>query len=523
MFHRFFLCSFVLFVCLTVIFPMSAFAGETSDPSVKTAGPLYYYPAAVAGQMTFYQSSGNGVDGKGLDGPIGIAVDTNIPDNHFYVADSYNNRVLAWRKVDDAFSGKPADVVLGQPGMYTSFANFEGVSNKTLNGPTRIHIDDRGYVFVCDSFNNRVLVFDVPFDSAHDNEADLVLGQPSFFSNQVNAGDNISAEGFDTPSGVVTDSDHTIFISDTYNNRVLGFNDPFGGGTEDDAVADICFGQPDFVSGMPNSGLGNPDAKAFDSPKGLSLDSYSAYNLWIVDTYNNRLLRFDDPLSDLGDAAERKLAQPNFSTNYNNWDGVNPNSNFQPYPTGIDQPEDVLVDSEGRLYAVDTFNSRVLRWDDPTSSNMAATFVFGQDGDFYIGDSNMSGAPGPNTLSFPSALAMDSQERLYIADSSNNRILRYDDPLNSYIANAVCGQPTFETKATFLTAPVFLILMTWRWIPPQHRTGCTWRIQAITGCSAGTLSPTGFPELPLMLFSDRTISIPQPTEHRISKWTTRYQ
>jgi len=65
----------------------------------------------------------------------------------------------------------------------------------------------------------------------------------------------------------------------------------------------------------------------------------------------------------------------------------------------------------------DLLHNRVLRFDPPFVSGMAATVVFGQP-DFETA----SGGETADKLSFPLGLAVDSGGRLFVADAGNNRV-----------------------------------------------------------------------------------------------------
>lgn len=67
--------------------------------------------------------------------------------------------------------------------------------------------------------------------------------------------------------------------------------------------------------------------------------------------------------------------------------------------------------------------------------------VFGQS-DFISGGAS-SGASGLNR---PTGVTVDGNGRLYVTEQGNNRVLSYDSPLTSPIANRVFGQPDFTAN-----------------------------------------------------------------------------
>jgi hypothetical protein len=102
-------------------------------------------------------------------------------------------------------------------------------------------------------------------------------------------------------------------------------------------------------------------------------------------------------------------------------------------------PGGVALDPDGNLYVADTSNNRVLFFD---TGSTVATRVYGQNGDFTTNVSNFGSGPGhPTTaggLSAPEGVALDSQGNLYVADRGGNRVLVY--PPNSTTAARSYGQ-----------------------------------------------------------------------------------
>lgn len=258
----------------------------------------------VIGQPDFVSNDQN--LGQGGAGP-----DVALPDSilfpgrvlvrgpHVYVADSGNSRVLHYTAPT---TNKPfADQVFGQFGDFTRRAkNNDGTgqdgccpSAENLFNPIGIALDDDGRLYVADWNNHRILRFEAPLTS--DTTADAVLGQPDFISNAPDNGG--PANGLQLPIDLAFDGGGNLYVADSGNHRVLLFQDPLL-----DATADGVFGQLGNLSADgPNHGLGFfvTDADALFGPTGVSLDDVG--NLVVVDTNNQRLLRFDAPPAVLGD------------------------------------------------------------------------------------------------------------------------------------------------------------------------------------------------------------------------------
>lgn len=76
---------------------------------------------------------------------------------------------------------------------------------------------------------------------------------------------------------------------------------------------------------------------------------------------------------------------------------------------GVGMPRGLFVDSEGRLYAVDSINANVLAFD-ASDKALPGMFNFGTEG---IGDGQFR---------FPTGIGADASGRVYVADWYNNRV-----------------------------------------------------------------------------------------------------
>ncbi|HRP46550.1 MAG TPA: hypothetical protein PLT07_03290 [Trueperaceae bacterium] len=98
----------------------------------------------------------------------------------------------------------------------------------------------------------------------------------------------------------------------------------------------------------------------------------------------------------------------------------------------------------GRLIVADTSNNRVLIWDEvPTEIDTPADLVLGQP-DLISGASNAGGPVAANTLNHPCNVWSDGT-RLVVADSYNNRVLIWNTfPTTDFAdADIVLGQADF--------------------------------------------------------------------------------
>jgi hypothetical protein len=117
----------------------------------------------------------------------------------------------------------------------------------------------------------------------------------------------------------------------------------------------------------------------------------------------------------------------------------------------LNTPLGLALDAQGGLYIADRDNHRVLYF--APDSDTTADRVYGQYGDFtaHISNNNgkgNSGKPSPDSLSMPTAVALDSKGGLYITDRDNHRVL-YFAPDSDTTADRVYGQyGKFDTNMT---------------------------------------------------------------------------
>jgi len=204
----------------------------------------------VLGQSTMTSNTA-GVTDSSLASPQSISVNT--ATNAVAVADKDNNRVLIWNSRPDS-SGQPADLVLGQSDFNS---NSYGTSQSALHVPRGVAYDpNTGYLYVADTNNNRVLVWTSTI-TTHNQPADIVLGQDDFVTSV--AGSPVAADTMNFPNEVyVNPRSSAVYVADSGNNRVLVWTQAI---TTNGQGANLVVGQADFsTSGAATSqtGLNNP-------------------------------------------------------------------------------------------------------------------------------------------------------------------------------------------------------------------------------------------------------------------------
>jgi DNA-binding beta-propeller fold protein YncE len=267
------------------------------------------------------------------------------------------------------------------------------------------------------------------FAPSNGQAATLVLGQPDFTSHSFAT----TQSGMNNPVGVAVDpTTHKVFVADSNNNRVLRFASLYS--LTNGVAAEAVLGQPDFTSNTQNT-----TQAGMKTPVGVFVDAGG--RLWVVDSGNQRVLRFDNAAAKSNGAnADVVLGQPSFTS-----------KNSAASQSGMDYPESVFVDSGGRLWVADYGNSRVLRFDN------AAAKINGDNADGVLGQPNFTTNFYHTTQSGmygPVGVFVDGGGRLWVADGYNNRVLRFDNAAaktNGAHADGVLGQPTFTSYTSHTT------------------------------------------------------------------------
>jgi sugar lactone lactonase YvrE len=324
-----------------------------------------------------------------------------------------------------------ADLVLGQVDFTRNGTNggFGSTNRIGLNVPFAVVLDRSvvpNRVYVSDYNNNRVLGWGNISALRNGAPADLVIGQPNFSTGSCNTG-GINAGTLCVPMGLAVDGAGNLYVADRGNSRILVYFTPFSS----DGIADRVLGQTNFTSGgCSNPSSSSAAAGSLCAPVGVAVDSSG--NVYAADMGNNRALEYDVPLgTDL--IADRVFGQSNFTGRA-----------AGPGPVGLNQPYAVEVDETGNVFVADFGNNRVLEYDTPLSSDTVADRVIGQ-ANFATTSANTGGVSA-GSLRNPSGVSVDGMGNLYVADRSNNRVLKYVTPLTTdTIADKVFGQPNFAT------------------------------------------------------------------------------
>jgi len=340
-------------------------------------------------------------DETGFFTPRGISFHS--ASGKLFVADFQRNRVLRFANLDSLINNQGAEMVFGQPDFTTLTS---GLSNSKLNGPSGIHVDTAGNLWVAEQNNHRVLRFSGATTATLGATADLVLGQADFTSNSIGN----AANAMNTPTGVIVDALGHLWVSDGFNNRVIRFAN--ASSLTNGASASSVLGQNGFGLNTPGQA-----SNRFDFPTGLVSDTNGV--LWVADFFNNRVLRFDDAAGLAnGSSPDATLGQAA--------DGQNIPGTDQ---TSFDGPTGLAISGSGTLFVVETNNRRVVSFLNAATKGTGspADNVIGQP-DFATSASGLSARKfdGPN-----SGVALDNSGRLFVSDSINRRVLRFSPDLTA--------------------------------------------------------------------------------------------
>jgi sugar lactone lactonase YvrE len=324
-----------------------------------------------------------------------------------------------------------ADLVLGQQSFTSS--GTAPVNGSTMELPVGIAVSPvTGKVFVAELNRNRILRFSAAASMQSGSAAEAVLGQPSFFTESPNQGGATAANTLNWPRQIFVDSNDRLWVADQENNRVLYYNN---------ASSIITNSAANGVLGQPNltANAGATTQTGMMDPNGVCVDP--AGRLWVADSGNHRVLRFDNPAAGNGIPASAVLGQADFNS-----------SAFGTSATRFNFPVRLAADAAGRLWVSDLSNHRILRFDNAASkpNGGPADGVLGQ-ADFAGGAPNQGVAANARTLSGPSGIAINANGTLFIGDNNNNRIVWFENAAaksNNAPADGVLGQPDLTSALT---------------------------------------------------------------------------
>ncbi|MCB9422131.1 MAG: TIGR03663 family protein [Ardenticatenaceae bacterium] len=287
------------------------------------------------------------------------------------------------------------------PVLALNESGVAGTGPSQLNAPRNVDVADDGRIYVLDSGNHRIQVFDA--GGQYLNSWGSQGSEPGQFNE---------------PWGLAVD-DQFVYVADTWNHRIQKF-------TLDGEFVTL-FGRSGAPSDEPDTnGLGLffgprdiillPDNRLLISDTGnhrLQIADRNGNFLNVVGNFGNLLGQFNEPvglgtgsdgfiyLADTWNGRIQQFSPELFAVNewpVDAWAGQSINN--KPY---------TAVDSAGRIYVTDPEGYRVL--------------IFNNLGE-YLGRFGNYGTD-MNSFSLPNGIAIDNQDNIYIADAGSNRILKF--------------------------------------------------------------------------------------------------
>lgn len=406
---------------------------ETGKPASRILGiylqkPGDAVPPAV-NEFTFgFSYSGSTFSG----GPQGLF----CAGDYLFVSDTIHNRIVRFNPVStwapedltNYFYSPKMSAIFGQVDFNSREPNGGSTlepTNYTINGPLAAAVWN-GHVFLADSRNNRVLDLGYASDENLLAPATRVLGQYDFPYRAPNLieGRELSAGSLPLllPNGSLTSLtlgpaaviDRTsepphLYVADTGNNRILGFYDARRVKYGD--TADLIIGQVSPTRSLVNS-PGNDASKSTSTglflPASVAVDTEG--NVWVADTGNARVLRFPRPYDRWGETqtADLVVGQPDFETR----------TSSEIRRDRLYRPSGIAFTGDGNLVVSDLALNRVLMFSAPLATGASASLVLGQPE-----GATATGGNGEAQMNLPLGVAVDTDDRLYVADTGNNRVL----------------------------------------------------------------------------------------------------
>jgi len=341
-----------------------------------------------------------GTPGSGNDqfyGPRHIA----IYSDTLYVADSCNQRVQIFNISNPVSPTYVATIgITGQ----------SGYDSTHLGSPSGVAVDTN-YIYVADTFNNRVQIF-----NRSTRAYVATIGSGEWGSRN---------DAFKAPFDVAVDSAGNIYVADFWNMRVQQFN------------SSRNYVRTYGVPGVPYV----TDGYHHNYPRGVAVATDGSQ--YIVEEYGRRLVKLN-----AAGVFQWAVGEPGV--------GGNDNAHFH----HNNSPSDVAVDTAGRVYVTDTGNNRIqifslsgsysttlgsygtgnTQFDCPNGLTIAPNgFLYVADtcnhrvqifdsNRNYVATLGVTGVSGSDNRHFngPLGVSVDASGNIYVADGWNHRVQKFN-------------------------------------------------------------------------------------------------
>jgi Caspase domain/NHL repeat/Bacterial Ig domain len=212
-----------------------------------------------------------------------------------------------------------------------------GTAEGQFRAPQAISIDSKDNVYVADTGNNRIQVFQVL--SSNSTHGTFLRGWGGFGT------DN---GFFNQPRGIAVDQGGNVYVADTGNNRIQVFS---SNGT--------------FITKWGSQGTGD---RQFNNPLRIAIDSLN--NVYVVDSGNNRIQKF----SGVGQFNIKWGSQGTGDRQFANL-------------------ADITVDISNNVYVLDRGNNRIQVWAATSGNQTTIEEIFGSGNQTTSGNMTTGGGP----------------------------------------------------------------------------------------------------------------------------------
>lgn len=329
--------------------------------------------AGVVTTFAGLAGTGASVDGTAgsarFMGPSGIAIDAS---GNLYVADAGTKiRKITPAAVVTTFAGSGSNGSADGTGTAASFYGVQGLA-----------VDTSGNVYAADVSNNIIRKI---------TSAGVVTTLAGTAGVSGSADGTGASASFNFPSGIAIDSSGNLYVPDNNNYTIRKI-------TSTGVVTTFA-----GTAGQTGQRDGVGSSARFRYLRGITIDSSN--NLYITDDTRIRKIT--------PNGAVITIAGPNASfenTRYSNRgssDGGKTQASFY-------APFGFATDSTGNIFVADSYNHSIRK---VTPAGVVTTFA-GTSG--TSGSTDATGASA--SFNFPSAIAIDSSDNLYVADTYNNTV-----------------------------------------------------------------------------------------------------